>query len=293
MMASVTPTSALPLRGSGTRPALRGAVWPGRLAVGALALLSAAVPCGAQTLVADRPQAATTPNVVELGYYQVETGLRIGKQTDTSPSVERMALFGSHVRIGVLDGIEFRLGWDGLVQEQYSSRYASLGSGDADLGVKLELRRPELGPPALALLGTLVVPLGASAYTRDAWDPGVILSGAMPLEDGTVVTANLGVEAVTEPRTTGAGAESRDSTGSVWTYALNGRQDLWPGLLSGYAEISGAMGGVNDRQAHSLGAGIGYSWSPQLVLDGHLRVGLSRDAEDWAVGVGLSYRLPH
>ena len=63
-------------------------------------------------LVTDRPDATESPAVVPLGYLQMETGAFFESFDDNGLKVNSTVYNTSLLRIGILEHIEFRLGWD-------------------------------------------------------------------------------------------------------------------------------------------------------------------------------------
>ena len=235
----------------------------------------------AQEMVTDRPDATESSSVVPQGTVQLETGWLY---TDSGQDLERHELPGTLVRIGMMDRVELRLGWGGYIDE--SGGGDQNGIADGELGTKLYMFAEDGGRPETALLASISLPIGDDAFTSDAVDPAFRFSMAHTLNDTFSLGYNLGMEWGTE--TDEIGRESTLST-FVYTAALGaGLTDT----VGTYIEALGDVGLSADGAAHSLDGGFTWLMRKNTQLDMFAGVGLSRDADNWFAGAGISILLP-
>ena len=105
-------------------------------------ILASSAFASADDIVTDRPDATESSSVVEPGYYQIEAGWLYADNDGTGVDVHTLpqTLF----RMGIVDRLELRLGWDGYIDE--GSGGAS-GVGDGELGAKHTCSKPKVTSP--------------------------------------------------------------------------------------------------------------------------------------------------
>jgi hypothetical protein len=259
--------------------------------VASLALL-AATPAGAERpeLVTDRPDQTESSRVVPPGFVQVEVGFLVTRDDDNGGRVETTEVPATLVRIGLMEGVELRLGWKGHVSEDLRTpdlEVDTSGSGDAELGAKVYLRGESNRIPEIALLVGASLPVGSSALTTDRVDPSFRFSFSHTLTQRLGLAYNLGAAWESEAD---AGGERHTTSSLLYTVALG--IDLTPRLgafVEAFGEIPASAAG---GPSHSLDGGLTYRILPNLQLDLAGGVGLSNEAEDWFAGVGVSVLVP-
>jgi len=245
------------------------------ITLGLLSILGAFT-CPAEELVTDRPDATESSSVIGPGYLQVEFGWLYTESGDTQTHELPQTL----IRIGVIERIELRLGWNGYVDADSSE--GADGVSDGELGTKIYLVEEKGLFPEAALLAAVSIPWGDEEVSSDEVDPSFRFALSHTLSETFSLGYNLGAEWSTE----------EDSTlGSfVYTVALGaGLTDA----LGAYMEFFGDVGLSAAGTAHSLDGGFTYLLRENLQLDAFAGVGLSDDADDWFAGAGVSYRFPH
>jgi hypothetical protein len=264
---------------------------------GALALAGAGPAAQGQVaappeLVTDRPDQTESPATVPPGYVQVEAGWLGSRDGRGDARVEREEGPGTLVRLGLVDGVELRLGWEGRVEEKVGrgGRDRTAGAGDAELGVKVRLGRPPAGAPGpteAALLFGVTLPVGARRLTSDRYDPAFRLAVAHALSDRLDLAANLGMSWSSEPGEAGV----RETFSSVdYTVAL-GR--ALGGRLGAFVEAFGSLpADAPGGAAHSLDGGLTFQLRPNLQFDLAAGAGLTAEAPDRFLGVGVAVRWP-
>lgn len=244
----------------------------------------------AEELVTDRPDQTESAEVVPPGRVQVEVGWLLTREDERGVRTETVEVPGTLVRTGLLPGLELRLGWGGWTEEEERHRAGASridGAADLEVGVKARLWEERGRRPQAALLASVAVPTGAEELTSDRWDPAVRLSLAHTLSETLSLGYNLGLA-----RESDAGEDGRRETTTLalYTAALGiGLSDRAGAFVEAFGELP-VEGGGGPR--HSLDGGLTFLLRPNLQLDAAVGAGLSRQAPDWFVGLGLSVRLP-
>lgn len=266
----------------------------GRLAA-ALTLLGLAAglgPLAAQPpeLVTDRPDQTESAAVVERGRVQIEVGAAWSAERDAPNDEESFEAVAALVRIGLVERLELRVGWDGYIRQEVDlgrGRLTTEGAGDASLGAKLRLADELGGRPEMALLAGVSLPVGESGIGSERADPSFRFAAAHTLSDRLGLAYNVGVAWATETDRRG-----ESHTLSSWVYTVAAGTSLG-GALSGFVELFGEIpGSAAGDAAHSFDGGFTYLLRPHLQLDVAAGVGLTDAAPDWFAGVGVSIRLP-
>lgn len=242
-------------------------------------------------LVTDRPDQTESALVVPAGTLQVELG---GLLTVDDSAGERLEIVegpGTLVRWGLSSRWELRLAWSGEIDaelRQAGGRERFSGTGDPELGAKVELAALDRGAPLdLALLAHVTLPAGDAEVGAPRADPSVRLLGAHELGERIGLGWNAGYET----------ASFEDAAGRVHTlgrfvYTAALGFDLAP-RWGAFVELFGDLPASDPAPAaHSLDGGLTFAVAPRFQLDLAAGVGLDDDAPDRFVGVGLSFRVP-
>lgn len=237
---------------------------------GVALLLVAFVPTAAwaQTdLVTDRPDQTESAVTVESGKVQIETGVLFTQEKDAGRTFEVTEALGTLVRIGLRDALELRIGFDGLVSVPGRD-----GLGDASLGAKVMMAEETADRPQIAVLFETSVPIGDDGFTSDDYAPSARLALSKDFGDSLGIGFNLGAEF------------PDDDEILFYTLAAGVRID----------DVNGAFFEVfgDSESSHSFDAGWTVLARANLQFDVAGGVGISSEAPDWFLGVGLSVRLP-
>jgi len=231
----------------------------------------------ADDIVTDRPDATESSSVVEPGFYQIEVGWLYG---ENDVGVEVNTLPGTLVRIGVVDRLELRLGWEGYIDEGSGG---PSGVGDGEVGAKIYMLEAEGNIPETALLAAISIPVGDREFTTDEVDPGFRFAMSYDLSARSAFGTNLGVEWETD---------ASDSTLSSFIYTAALGYDLTE-IVGAYIEIFGDAGMSASGDSHSVDGGFTFLLAENFQLDALAGVGITSKADDWFVGAGASLRLPN
>ena len=241
-------------------------------------------------LVTDRPDQTESAAVVPSGLVQVEAGFtHTEDEPDAGDLVVSDGIAETLVRVGLLRGLELRLGFSGFRLEEIDTATGETsdeGYGGATLGAKLALLEERGARPRLALIAGTTLPSGARRFSTHEFDPFVRATASHTLSERLSLGYNLGAAWLTEQDETGD-----DDTLSV----LVGTVTLGIALserVATFVELFGESGLSAEDDLTAFDAGATWLLLDNLQLDLSGGVGLSESASDWFAGVGVSFRLP-
>lgn len=220
-----------------------------------------------EDLVTDRPDQTESAVTIEPGKVQIETGVLFTQEEARGRTFEITETLGTLVRVGLRNALELRIGFDGFISVPGRD-----GFGDASLGAKVMLAEETANRPQVAVLVETSIPVGESGFTSDDYAPAARLALSKDFTESLSVGFNVGAEFPKDDEilfyTLAAGVGFDDRNGAFF-------------------EIFG-----NSESSHSFDAGWTYLARLNLQFDVAGGLGISDEAPDWFVGVGLSVRLP-
>lgn len=236
----------------------------------------------AEPLITDRPDATEASSVVGKGTLQIETGGWYESFEENAITTENYTYNTTLVRYGVLDNLEFRLGWDftegitkvnGTKQDNVTSGFSPLL-----LGVKIAIAEENGTMPEIALIGHIFPVFSASEdYRPETTGIDFRFSMSHTLSDRSSIGYNIG------------GQWGNDSPEAAAIYTIAYGYSI-TNKFGAYAELYGDL--PEDSSAnHYWDAGLTYLVSNDLQLDTYIGTSIT-EGQDLLVGLGLSYRLP-
>ena len=241
-------------------------------------------------LVTDRPDQTESSVVILPGYVQLETGWTFSHNDADGLRSETHEFPGTLVRAGVVDRVEFRLGWSGGIWEESrvgGQRTNLSGAGDMEVGTKLYFWEEQGWIPEVALLAGISLPVGAEELSSQRSEPTFRVSLSHTLSDRVSLGYNLGATWESNLDET-----SRRDRLSLFNYTAA----LGIGLTERAGMFVEVFGDVpfheSGGSANSFDGGLTYLLRDNVQLDAAVGVGASDEAGDWFAGLGLSVRLP-
>lgn len=236
-------------------------------------------------LITDRPDQTESAEVVPPGYVQIEIGTTYGENQDDE-KLRNFAAPETLMRIGLRRALELRLGFSGYQVVDPDGANSDRGLGDLNVGFKWKLREEVGWRPQTALLFGLNLPTGAEGFSSERYDPAFRFSFAHTLSDRLSMGYNLGVAWETEEE------DGHLDTNAVlqytWTLGMD-LTDRWGTFFELFGDIPiEASGG----SAHSADVGVTYLLRENLQFDAAVGAGLSSEADDWFITMGVSYLIP-
>ncbi len=236
-------------------------------------------------LVSDRPDQTESSETVGAGYVQFEFGWT-HSECDDGGDVTSNAFPEMLVRVGVVDDLELRFGFDGHVWEKADNVGSENGAGDLGVSLKWKLWTEAGRRPQTAVLAGTSIPAGDAPFSSERFAPSIRLACSHTLSE----TLSLGYNAAGLWTTEEDAAGDRDTTASVAYSAVLGI--ALSDQFGTFVEFFGARPTGAGKPAHSLDTGLTCLIAENIQIDVGGGVGLSDAADDWFVGAGLVWRVP-
>jgi len=221
-----------------------------------------------QAIDTNRPGFSSSPNVVEPGQWQLETGFNY---TRSDSDTRTTSLPAAEFRVGVGDDVEVflsSLSWS----ETTSGGSDTGGLVDMALGSKVNISGAD-ARTQMAMLFQLSVPIGDDSFSSDRWDPSLAFVWTHNGDLALAGTVKL----------------SKFRNG----YQLDNGLKMpfsWGDAHSGFVEWEANLpeGGGS---THWLNGGYQWLIDNRKQLDFNAGLGLNDRAGDYRLGVGFSVRL--
>ena len=234
------------------------------------------------TLITDRPDATESPNTVPVGYIQVETGALFESFKTGNAKFEDFTLNTTLVRIGLLDNLELRLGWD-FVESSLKlngSKIDDVMSGFSPLlfGAKINIANEKGAFPEIGLIGHLFLPFTAGTdYKPETTGVDFRFAFAHTLSENSSLSYNIGAQ------------WGDDSPEAAYVYTIAYGLGITD-KLGAYAELYGDLP-ENHSANHFWDAGLTYLISDSVQLDATVGSSIT-DGQDILLSGGVSFRIP-
>jgi len=235
-----------------------------------------------EPLITDRPDATESPQTVAPGFIQIETGGFYESFEDNNIKSETYTYNTTLVRLGLLDNLELRLGWD-FVEGQTTINDTKLddvtsGFNPLLLGVKIGIANENGWMPEIGFLSHLYLPFTASQdYKPETTGVDFRFSFAHTLNEKSTLSYNLGAQ------------WKDDSPEAAYLYSLSYGYGI-SDKLGAYIEIYGDFP-ENNKANHLWDAGLTYLISNNIQLDATVGSGISK-GQDILLSAGVSFKLP-
>ena len=235
----------------------------------------------------DRPDVTESPYTLDAGHFQYEAGLfsftragARGERTDTSQ------VLPSNLKLGLLNNVDLQLvaePYDNALTKTRHKATRGQGCGPTELRLKANLFGNDGGNVAVGLLPFIRFPTGGGRFSSGHIEGGFIVPVAFKLPAGFDLGTEVAFDFVRN--------QANDGYGVEFTHTLTLEHDI-VGKLAGYVEYVGVSPyRTGQTYAPSIGTGLLYALTENVQLDGGVNVGLSDDADDVTVFLGLSFRL--
>jgi Putative MetA-pathway of phenol degradation len=240
------------------------------LLLGAQAQAGEACPSSADAIATDRPDVTNSSLVVPIGSLQVENGINV-----TSGQGTRIVDgTNTRMRLGIADCTEILVDLPTAFRPVKGN--ALFGASDLAPAVKRQLFAGVFSLSGVVGLGLptgdkRIVGRGYQPYLQAPWSQE--LSGSWSL-NGMLTATFLPSEPKADPTLQSTVALERE---------LGERADAFIEYIGDFA--------AHDAAIHRFNSGAAYRLTPYQQIDFHAGIGLSRDAPDWFVGVGYSFRF--
>ena len=250
-----------------------------------------------EPMVTDRPDFTESTDAVPWGHIQLELGYTLTVDKEDGNKTREHAAPGMLLRVGLVEDIELRLGWDGYSYEysRETSRESTPGGGtrtvttrdwaqgatDMSIGAKFKLVEQEDWIPHIGVITEITVPSGSSNVSSGDVEPGLILAWAYDITDNFGIAGNTGLFVLRDG--THQFLQTTSSLSAAFAIAEK---------LGSYVEYFGLYpDAISEDCAHHLNGGLTYQITDNLQLDWLIGFGLNEQAPDFFTGFGVSIRL--
>jgi len=238
---------------------------------------------GADEIVTDRPDFTEASSTVGAGMLQFENGYTYGFDGAGPGRTHTHSYPETLMRYGVFaDWLELRLAFS--YGQEIAGPTSISGARDLYLGMKVGLNQQQGFVPEMALVPQMTVPTGHHSFTNDRFLPGVNWLYGWDINDFLATGGSTQVNRAVDDGT------GRDYTlwAQSWTvnYSLTeklGAYTEWFALIPDDADTA--------RTQHYFDGGFTFKFTPNVQGDVRAGIGLNEAADDYFVGVGLSWRM--
>ena len=238
-------------------------------------------------LVTDRPDFSEASTTVGRGVLQLEFGYTFTMDHEPGERVRSHSAGEPLIRWGVgADWLELRLALFPVSQRTNDGNgWRSVGgTEDLYIGSKIALTPQECHLPETALILQATVPTGSNGFTNDDTLPGANFIYSWEVNENVAVAGNTQANRVIDE---GTGAAYIEITQSA-TIALGLSDDIgmyteWYAMFPNGADTA--------EVEHYLNGGFTFLLSNDVQFDVRVGYGMSRAADDFYAGVGLSVRF--
>ncbi|MEZ4857231.1 MAG: transporter [Flavobacteriaceae bacterium] len=233
-------------------------------------------------LVTDRPDATEASSSVGAGVFQIEMGSYYTTFEEANFTTKTYGYNTTLIRYGILDNLEFRLGWN-FEETQFAThgnKSPNVLSGFSPLlaGAKIDIAKEERWKPEIALIGHLFLPFtSGNDYKPQTTGADFRFSLSHTLSEKSSLGYNIGAQ------------WGDDSPEIAYIYTLAYGYSI-TNAFGFYVEIYGDLP-ENNQANHFWDTGLTYLVNSNLQLDATVGSSITK-GQDILVSVGLSYRIP-
>lgn len=233
-----------------------------------------------EALVTDRPDATEASSTVGKGVLQFETGGLYESFEENNIKSENYTYNTMLIRYGILDNLEFRLGWDFVegVTTVNGNKLDNVTSGLSPLllGMKLDIAEEKGCMPEIALIGHVFPVFSASEdYRPEYTGVDFRFSLSHTLSEKSSLGYNIGAQWVNDS------PEAAAIYTLAYGYSFTDKFGMYAEVYGDFPEDSSAN--------HYWDAGLTYLVNNDLQLDAYVGTSIT-EGQDLLLGLGFSYR---
>jgi hypothetical protein len=242
---------------------------------------SAKIYSQAEQIEPDRPDQTDSPNIIPIGFLQLETGVVYEKDVTDNVQTKNFTIPNILIRYGVLKNFELRLTLNNV---QYKTTVDNVsnevnGLQPLSLGFKLKIFEGKKWIPNSAIEANFTFPKIASKnFQTDFFSPSIALNLSNNLSNTFSLGYSLGA------RWDGVSPETNFFYSSSFGISLSEK-------VSGFFELYGNLP-EKTKADHRLDFGLTYIALNNLSVDIAFGAGITDNAPNYFIGSGFSYRLP-
>ncbi|HKQ47640.1 MAG TPA: transporter [Phycisphaerae bacterium] len=247
-------------------------------------------------LATDRPGFSNTAFLVPRGHAHLEIGHIYSYDQEKHTETQNHLVPGTSLRVGLLDDLEFRVGWSGMSLTEskfrdvtpggrtFTNHQHDDGATDMSVGFKAPLLKHDDTNylPNLSVVPALSLPTGGRTKTSDDVDPSLLLAWNYPVTGKFLVYGVGSIASVTDPE---GSRFSQTAASLAGSYSVSDQ-------LSFFIEYFGIYPSTHHTDCqHNLNGGPVYLITDNIQLDLAIGLGLNEEAPDFFVNWGLSIRF--
>lgn len=230
---------------------------------------------------ADRPDITESPHTVDAGHVQVESSF-VEYTRDDDGDFDAWSVLPTNVKVGLTNNMDLQLALEPYVREEFDGDEFD-GFGATQLRLKINLWGNDGGDTAFAIMPFVQFPTEDDDFgATDHLQGGLILPLKVTLPNEWDLGLMAEFDAVRDA------ADEDYELQFVHTAVLG---HAITGALAGYVEYIGMTDTEEGTGYLSLiGTGLTYGVNENLQFDGGVNIGLSNDADDLTVFIGITVR---
>jgi hypothetical protein len=234
-------------------------------------------------LITDRPDQTESAVAIQVGSYQIETGISFQGQKFTEGGLDlenqNISLLNTLFRYGVNSNFEVRFGggYFASLTRISDNNFTDQGVGDLMLGVKYIFRKDENVITNFGVLFETLLPFGAEQFRPEKFEPKLLFLIEQELSDNFNLGVNFGGEY--------SSAEERYSYDYSTTLGIGLTKRLG-GFVEFYGQTSRDKNGKN-----FFDCGLTYQQTQNIQLDFSIGSVITSGAQDYFIGFGFSIRF--
>ncbi len=227
-----------------------------------------------QSIVTDRPDQTESSSTVPKGSFQIESGIHITINEQSSLAERQILLPTNLFRIGISNSVELRVVNQLEIYQSHFSERNIVGMSDLQLGAKFFLLENEQKATQIAFLAHIVIPSGTSHFKGDNFRSINKLAVSHQVNDNFGIAYNLGYNFIEK--------EKGDFTYTLaFGFGLTDRVSVY---IEPYGEF------VNlDEHISSFDTGFTYLLKDNVQLDFSFGMGLNHDMNYMAIGSSWNF----
>lgn len=241
----------------------------------AVLLIAAGSNAQDKKIEADRPGETQTPNTVSKGYFQAEIGFEKEQQTKDDYTLLHPQM---HLKYGLSKRFEIRAEITAESDKQSSSNEFTYGLNPIEIGFKAQLLEAKGVLPQTSLYTQVGIPKLAS---KDHQTPHAIPHLRLLFENKLTEKLHLDYN---------IGADwDGEQTAPQWLYTIAPELEIgekWEVFVEEFAYFQKGQASL-----HHFDGGIAYFPIPNVKLDVYGGKGISKEAPDYFISAGISFRL--
>lgn len=227
-----------------------------------------------ETIITDRPDQTESIQTVPNKFLQSEVGFLYEKTNESSTETLHPGVLW---RYGVNDKFELRLVTEFSTSEVLNEK--KTGINPVAVGLKTKLLEEQGIVPNISFLGHLTVgKIASEQFSANGIAPDFRFLFSHSVTEKFCIGYNLG--AFWEFENPAANGVYTLSTAYSFTEKL-----------CGFAEVFGTFNAI-ETPSHSIDGGFSYLISNDFQIDSSAGFGISKNAPDFFISAGLSYRFP-